>query len=84
MINISNLSRLASTTVLVITYVLGEQEACDNFWWETCWKMNIWKIKVEVPEASNIWVELLKSSLLPLQTMCPVLFNSKYVNSKLS
>jgi hypothetical protein len=30
--------------------------------------------------ALNIWVELLKSSLLPLQIMCPVFWNSKFDN----
>jgi hypothetical protein len=80
----NKLSRLASATVLVITDVLGEQEACEDFWWETYWKMNNWKIKMEVLGVLNIWVDLLKSSLLPLQITCPVLFNSKSVNSKLS
>jgi hypothetical protein len=69
----NKLSRLASATVLFVTDVLGEQEA----WWETSWKVNIWRIKLEVLGALNIWVELLKSSLLPLQTMGPVFCNSK-------
>jgi hypothetical protein len=31
----NKLSKLASATVLVITGVLGEQEACEDFWCES-------------------------------------------------